>query len=527
MKFLLACLLWFMAAFPAAAQTFSANTNPVAPDSATPTVAVTAPSNGATGLTGNVTVTATCSDTIAPGSIQLYVDNVQLGSSATKSPLNATWNTANYIDGAHAIFATCTNVGGVAETSSTVTASTSNGVAAKTVYLDPTSRTDCPTNNGLSSSTPCATLKGVQSVVNSLKLHGGDSILQKAGTNLNLADLTTSSVLMLCGPSSNAGNGTVRYCTAQNVYPGQTITIGTYGGSGNCNILAGVTTDCGSITLNANGSVPRNFSPLSVFNVTNVAISNLRIFGSQSNAVGCPANATTGCSEGIKIAAVGGYAVGNAYTGPTISNVEVVDFWAGIWASNSADPGLVYSGSMCNVSITQSYVHGSSVSSGESTGIYSQGNNCFSGTTPGLTVSSSYIADIGNILGGGTAGGVGILMGGASQSANQFGNYLLVNYTATTANGYNSTTCGAGYGVEFFFVKNITLKGNELWNHFPSLASFNTNPAVCDTGDYDFDNGVANGVGTFNYGHEFLGTSDRPIQCHCWPSQRGAKCRCL
>jgi hypothetical protein len=196
----------------------SGNGNNLIYDTNPPTgVAIAAPANGATGLTGTQTVTATCTDTVGISSLKILVDGVQQGASGTSSPYKVSWDTTKSIDGPHSIYATCTNIGGVLTTSPTITASTANSVTAKTVYLDPTSSTDCSStgNNGLSTSTPCSTLAGVQYVVNRNPLHGGDSILQKAGTTVNIPDLTLGNTLTLAGPSctSNCNSG------VQNVYP--------------------------------------------------------------------------------------------------------------------------------------------------------------------------------------------------------------------------------------------------------------------------------------------------------------------
>ena len=465
---------------------------------AAPTVAITAPSNGATGLTGRVPVTATCTDAVGAASVQIYIDNASFATLTTVRSVT-TWDTTKYIDGSHSIYAACTNAGGLTATSSTITASTSNGVSAKTVYLDPTSVTDCPTNNGLSTSTSCKTLAGVQSVVNSLGLHGGDSILQKAGTNLNIVDLIPASVLLLCGPSSKSdnSNGTT-YCSRQNVYPGQTISISTYGGSGNCTILSGVTTDCASITLNANGTVPRNFAPLAIFNVPNVAVNNLRLFGSQSNATGCPpAPATTGCAVGIKYAAVNGYRVGLVSNGSVFSNLEIVDFWMGLFPSGYADPGLVNSGVMCNVTVQNSYLHGSFVASPMGYGVESVGAGCPGGGTS-LTLTGNYTAD----------------QGGAAGISNSTGLYFALaynvvdNYNALSTVGGNMTGCnsgGAGYGTYWYSSRAVTAIGNESYNNWPP-ANPSTRCAY-DSGGFDMDQGTSLGVLEFSYAHETFGPS--------------------
>jgi hypothetical protein len=220
-----------------------------------PTSLITAPSNGATRLSGNVTVTPSCSDAIHVSYMVLWVDNIVYASQSTIASVN--WDTTKYANGSHTLYLQCTNVSGVVGPSSTITVSTSNSVAAKTIYVDPTSATDCPPHTGLSSSSPCSSFAGVMSILRSIPLHGGDSILQKAGTTLTLSDLTRSRVLALAGPKCDSTGCFV----AQNTYPGKTITISTYGGSGNCHVLSGVTTDCANVVVSPTANVPRNSSP--------------------------------------------------------------------------------------------------------------------------------------------------------------------------------------------------------------------------------------------------------------------------
>ena len=479
---------------------------PAIPDQTAPTVSVTAPSNGATALTGAVPITVTCTDPVLASSVRIYIDNAPVVT-LTTSPFSTTWTTTNYVDGSHAIYATC-NAGGVMGTSPTITVSTANGIAAKTVYIDPTSATDCPTNTGLSTSSPCKTFAGTMSLLSSNPLHGGDSILLKAGTNLTLSDLTSATVLSLCGPSV-AGLSTTRgqtYCPRrQNVYPGATITLSTYGGSGNCHILSGVTTDCAAITFsNTNGTVYRNFAPIGIFNVPNMVINNLRIIGNQTASVPCTGSSNQ-CAQGFKYVAANGFFVGNPSVATIISNMEIVDFFVGAWIAAYPDLGLTNGASMCNVNFTQSYIHGSTIFSAMDVGLYGQGVNCFSGTT-GMIITQNYMTNIGGIPGGqGT--GVGIEEAGGNQSQNQYANYIVENYNAIGGLDNNVNTCGGGYSLEMFFQQNSTMKGNEGWNNFPSHAAVNSagGATVCDNGAFDLDNGVASSSATFNYGHETWG----------------------
>ena len=463
-------------------------------DTTPPTVAITTPSN-ASSLSGSVRVTATCTDRVAATSVQFVIDNAVVAT-LTAGPFTTTWDTTKVVDGSHTIYAVCTNISGLISTSPTSTVSTSNGVSGKTVYLDPTSGTDCPTNAGLSLSSPCSTFGGVNSVINSNPLHGGDSILLKAGTNININDLNTSSILQLCGPSASS-----TFCgRTLNVYPGKTITIGTYGGSGNCNILSGITTDCASITLASNtGNVPRDGAALIAINVPNLIVQNLRIFGSQSNALVCPPNQSTGCSEGIKYGTANGYFNGSPTSTTTFQNIEITDFFIQLYISNATSPGYLTRGYLCGVTVQNNYMHGSTVSTAVSSGIQVSGANCNLGASgpTAATVTGNYTKNQGGI--GGQAVGSGIIM--SNQSVG-----VVDNYNATTAVDGNLAQCvnsGGGYGNWWYQSMGIAAKGNESYNSWPPTGT----RCGADTGAFDFDNGTSQGLLEFNYAHTTYGLS--------------------
>lgn len=90
---------------------------------APPTVALTAPSNGAT-VKGNVTIWANASDDKGVTRVDFKVDGVTVGSDTTSS-YSYTWNSASVADGSHTITAVATDSAGQTTTS-----------AARTVTVD-------------------------------------------------------------------------------------------------------------------------------------------------------------------------------------------------------------------------------------------------------------------------------------------------------------------------------------------------------------------------------------------------------
>ncbi|MCY1015108.1 M20/M25/M40 family metallo-hydrolase [Pyxidicoccus sp. MSG2] len=93
-------------------------------DTTPPTVALTAPSAGAT-VTGTATLSATASDASGISKVEFLVDGVVVGT-ATASPYSYAWNSAATANGSHSIAAKATDAFGNATTSSAVTVTVSN-----------------------------------------------------------------------------------------------------------------------------------------------------------------------------------------------------------------------------------------------------------------------------------------------------------------------------------------------------------------------------------------------------------------
>jgi outer membrane protein assembly factor BamB len=100
---------------------------PASPDTTPPSVAVTAPTAGAT-VTGSVSLAATASDNVGVAGVQFAVDGVNVGAEATASPYGATWDTTTASSGNHTITATARDAAGNKTTSAGVTVNVDNSL---------------------------------------------------------------------------------------------------------------------------------------------------------------------------------------------------------------------------------------------------------------------------------------------------------------------------------------------------------------------------------------------------------------
>jgi hypothetical protein len=92
-------------------------------DTTPPTVAITAPSQGAT-VSGTISVTATASDDVHVAGVQFQVDGQPLGAERTSPPFTVTWNTASASNATHTVTAVARDTtGNTAQASVQVTVS--------------------------------------------------------------------------------------------------------------------------------------------------------------------------------------------------------------------------------------------------------------------------------------------------------------------------------------------------------------------------------------------------------------------
>ncbi len=104
---------------PGSNTTTSAAVN-VTVDNIPPSVAMTAPANGAD-VSGTVNVSATASDNVSVAKVQFQLDGANLGAPVTSAPYTYSWDTTTATGGAHTLTAIATDEAGNTTTSSAVT----------------------------------------------------------------------------------------------------------------------------------------------------------------------------------------------------------------------------------------------------------------------------------------------------------------------------------------------------------------------------------------------------------------------
>ncbi|AZR74573.1 hypothetical protein BBF96_14960 [Anoxybacter fermentans] len=93
-------------------------------DTISPTVNITAPSNGAT-VSGTVAYSADASDNVGVTQVKFFIDGVLVGTDTT-APYSISWDTTNYSNGDHNLVAKAYDAAGNVGTSSTVTVTVNN-----------------------------------------------------------------------------------------------------------------------------------------------------------------------------------------------------------------------------------------------------------------------------------------------------------------------------------------------------------------------------------------------------------------
>jgi fibronectin type 3 domain-containing protein len=94
-------------------------------DTTAPTVSITSPTNGQTGLSGNVTIAANASDNVGIAKVEIYIDGALLASDTT-NPYTAVWNASAASNGTHVITAKAYDTAGNTANSSSVSVTVSN-----------------------------------------------------------------------------------------------------------------------------------------------------------------------------------------------------------------------------------------------------------------------------------------------------------------------------------------------------------------------------------------------------------------
>jgi hypothetical protein len=111
-------------------------------DGVAPTVAITAPSAGAS-LAGTVTLAASATDNVGVVGVQFNVDGAALGAEDLAPPYSASWSTLGVANGSHTLTATARDAAGNVGTSSAVAVTVSNTTVAQVALTwDPNTEPD-------------------------------------------------------------------------------------------------------------------------------------------------------------------------------------------------------------------------------------------------------------------------------------------------------------------------------------------------------------------------------------------------
>jgi len=161
------------------------------PDTAAPTVSISAPANGAT-VTGTVTVSANASDNVGVAGVQFLLDGANLGAEDTGSPYSVSWNTATAGAGSHTLTARARDAAGNTTTSATVTVTVPDTSA-------PTVSISAPANG--------ATVSGVVSVTAAAADNVGVAGVQFLVDGANLGAEDTSSPYSVSWSTTTVSNG--------------------------------------------------------------------------------------------------------------------------------------------------------------------------------------------------------------------------------------------------------------------------------------------------------------------------------
>jgi hypothetical protein len=189
-------------------------------DNSAPTVAVTAPSGGAT-VAGTTTLTAAASDNLGVAGVQFFVDGAALGVEDTAAPYSVAWTTTTVANGSHTLTAVARD--GVGNTT------TSSGVVVTVDNTAPTVAVTAPGGG--------ATVAGTTTVTAS------------ASDNVGVAGVR----FLVDGAAIGAEDTTAPYSaswdTTTTANGSHTVTAVARDGVGNSTTSSGVTVTVGNIVL--------------------------------------------------------------------------------------------------------------------------------------------------------------------------------------------------------------------------------------------------------------------------------------
>src|SRR5262249_11665476 len=103
----------------------------VTPDSTSPTVTLTSPSNGSS-VSGTVTMSANAADNVGVAGVQFMVDGVNWGTEDPTAPYSVSWNTSAVANGTHTLTARARDAAGNQTSSTAITVNVNNTAPALT-----------------------------------------------------------------------------------------------------------------------------------------------------------------------------------------------------------------------------------------------------------------------------------------------------------------------------------------------------------------------------------------------------------
>ena len=107
------------------------------PDTTPPSVAISAPANGAVLSGTNVVVSATAGDNVGVASVQFRLDSVNLGAARTTAPYSINWDTTTSANGPHQLTAVARDLASNQSTSAVVNVNvTVQGLSGSLVKIE-------------------------------------------------------------------------------------------------------------------------------------------------------------------------------------------------------------------------------------------------------------------------------------------------------------------------------------------------------------------------------------------------------
>ena len=373
------------------------------PDTVSPSVILSYPSDGSVVAGANVTLSADASDNVAIAGVTFKVDGVAVGSEITSAPYTMLWNSTTVTSGSHTIAAVARDTSNNSVTSSAITVTVTSGT---TYYVSPSG------NDGNSGTSPYAAWQSI-SKVNGATFGPGDILLFQGGQTFDgCLTFTSNHVLSTISTA---------------------FTVGSYG--------------TGKFTLQSNctGYKPNQVAAVKIAGVSGIVLQDTIIRGNNGDSQYGVwiINPNVTVADGI-----------------TVQRTDI----SGFYATSTNDYGAEifvtsYPHGLNHVSLLNNVLHGSS-------GPTSPDDNGISGwsytgkSIQNVLYQGNTVYDI-----GGKANGIAGAVGNGILANGVDGGVLQNNVVHDL--GANVTTCGGPGGVWAYNSNNITIQFNEAYDIQP------------------------------------------------------------